>query len=283
MNVVALGPVVLSIAGLLLLAGLVAAFAAGGWLQRRGRPSVERGLWWLFVAGIVVARGAFVARWWPEYAGHPLAIVDPRDGGFVPWTGVLAVLAGAAWIGWRRPSIRVPLAAAVLAGMLVWGVGSVVAAQLARSSHPPLPALVLRDLDNAPKPLRQLRGRPLVVNLWASWCGPCRAEMPVLARAQQARPQVRFVFADQGEAAATIRAFLSETGLRLDGVLVDPFSQLSRAFNVRGYPTTLFFDAQGMLRSIHTGALSPATLAAELRHVASAAGGVAPSSTGVSP
>lgn len=283
MNVVPLGPVVLSIAGLLLLAGLVTAFAIDGWLQRRGRPSVETALWWLFIVGVVIARGVFVARWWPEYASHPLAIFDPRDGGFFAWVGVLAVLAGAAWHGWRRRPLRAPLAWAVLGGMLVWGFGSVVVAQLAGVSHPPLPALVLHDLDNVPQPLQRMRGRPLVINLWASWCGPCREEMPVLAQAQQTHTQVRFVFANEGEAPAKIRAFLSQAGLHLDGVLVDPFSRLSQEFGVRGYPTTLFFDAQGTLRNSHTGVLSRATLAAGLRRIAASTASEAPMLSGASP
>ncbi|MBS0382764.1 MAG: TlpA family protein disulfide reductase [Proteobacteria bacterium] len=267
MNVVPLGPVVLSIAGLLLLAGLVTAFAINGWLHRRGRTSAETALWWLFIAGVVIARGVFVLRWWPEYASRPLAIFDPRDGGFVPWVGVLAVLVGAAWLGWRRQTLRVPLAWAVLGGMLVWGFGGLVVRQLSATTHPQLPALVLRDLDDSPHSLQGLRGRPLVINLWATWCGPCREEMPVLAQAQQAQTKVRFVFANEGEAPAKIRAFLAQTGLHLDGVLVDPFSRLSQEFGVRGYPTTLFFDAQGTLRDIHTGVLSHATLAAALQRV----------------
>lgn len=267
MNVVPVGPVVLSIAGLLLLAGLVTAFVIDGWLHRRGHASAETALWWLFIAGIVVARGVFVLRWWPQYATRPLAIIDPRDGGFLPWAGVLAMLVSAAWLGWRRRPLRAPLACAILGGMLVWGLGGLVVRQLSSATHQQLPALVLHDLDNAPQPLQGLRGHPLVVNLWASWCGPCREEMPVLAHAQQAHAQVRFVFANEGEAPAKIRTFLAQAGLHLDGVLVDPFSRLSQEFDVRGYPTTLFFDAQGTLRSIHTGALSRATLAAELQRI----------------
>ncbi|MGS1012968.1 TlpA family protein disulfide reductase [Rhodanobacter sp. UC4450_H17] len=106
--------------------------------------------------------------------------------------------------------------------------------------------------------------------------------MPVLAQAQQARPQLRFVFADQGELPAEIRAFLAANRLRLAGVLVDPSSQLSQHFGVRGYPTTLFFDAQGTLRSVHTGELSPATLAAEVRHIVPRAAAAASHLSGVS-
>lgn len=282
MQVVPLGPFALPVAGLLVLAGLGTAMAVDGWLHRRGRASTEAMLWRLLLAGVVIARIAFVLRWWPEYAGHPLSVLDLRDGGLSPWAGLLAVLAGAAWVSWRRRPLREPLAWAVLGGVLVWGFGSLVAWRLAQAMDTPLPALVLHDLDDRPQPLQQLRGKPLVINLWASWCGPCRREMPVLAQAQQARTQVRFVFANQGESPAEVRAFLAANGLRLDGVLADPSSQLSQYFGVRGYPTTLFFDAQGSLRSMHTGELSPATLAAEVRHIIPGAATTASPLSGVS-
>jgi thiol-disulfide isomerase/thioredoxin len=281
MQLVPIGPFALPVAGLLLLAGWVTAVAIDGWLHRRGRPSTEAVLWRLLLAGVVVARLVFVVHWWPEYAGHPLAVLDLRDGGLSRWAGSLAVLVGAAWIGWRRRPLREQLAWVVLGGLLVWWFGSLVAWRLDAAMHTPLPALVLHDLDDRPQPLQRLRGQPLVINLWASWCGPCRREMPVLAQGQQARPQLRFVFADQGESAAEIRAFLAANRLRLDGVLTDPSSQLSQHFGVRGYPTTLFFDAQGSLRSMHTGELSPATLAADVRHIIPDAAAAASHPSGV--
>lgn len=281
MQSISLGPLALPVAGLLVLAGIATALLIDSRLQRRGRPSVEPIVWRLLMVGVLAARLAFVLRWWPEYRDHPLGVVDLRDGGLSPWAGVLAVLAGAAVLGWRRSRLRAPLAAAVLGGLAVWGLGSLVAWRLSVATDTPLPALVLHDLEDRPRPLPALAGQPLVINLWASWCGPCRREMPMLAQAQQRRAPVRFVFANQGESPAEIRAFLADSGLVLEGVLADPSSQLSRHFGVRGYPTTLFFDARGTLRSTRTGELSSATLAAELRHIASGPAAAAPETSGV--
>ncbi|MGS1012960.1 prolipoprotein diacylglyceryl transferase family protein [Rhodanobacter sp. UC4450_H17] len=125
---------------LLVLAGWGRAIAVGGWLQRRGRPSTEAQLWRLLLAGVLAARLAFVVRWWPEYAGHPLAMLDLRDGGLSRWAGSLAVLAGAAWIGWRRRPLREPMAWALLGAVLVRWLSSLVARRLDIS--------MLRVLDN---------------------------------------------------------------------------------------------------------------------------------------
>ena len=267
LSVVTLGPLAFSTGVVALLAGTITAFLVGGWLQRRGRATVEPSLWWLLVLTLLVARAGFVLRRWPDYLAHPLDLVNVRDGGFLPLPAVLALAVATALVAWRRRSQRVPLAWSVGAGVLVWGFVSLVVLRLDAASTAPLPALVLQDLDGRPVKLQDLRGQPLVINLWATWCGPCRRELPTLAQAQQRMPGVRFVFANQGESAGVVRAFVDAQGLRLDHVLVDEGMQLSQHYNARAYPTTLFLDAQGHLRDTHMGELSAATLAESLSHV----------------
>ena len=99
-------------------------------------------------------------------------------------------------------------------------------------------------------------GRPTVVDLWASWCQPCRREMPVLGRAQAASPDVDFVFINQGEAPARVLRYRQDENLRLRNVLLDASGTAGRAFDQQGLPTTLFFDARGRLVSARIGALS---------------------------
>jgi thiol-disulfide isomerase/thioredoxin len=131
-----------------------------------------------------------------------------------------------------------------------------------------LPPLALSSLDGRPVTLADFAGKPTVVNLWATWCPPCRREMPALQQAQAANPDVNFVFVNQGEEAGVIAAFLGQEGLALRNVLVDPQSSTGAALGQSGLPTTLFFDASGRLAGIRVGELSQATLdqrLAELR------------------
>ena len=114
------------------------------------------------------------------------------------------------------------------------------------------------------KHLAGFAGKPTVVNLWTTWCPPCRREMPVLEQAQAANPDANIVFVNQGEEAATIAAFLDRHGLALRNVLVDPQRRTGAALGHRALPTTLFFDAQGRLADTRIGELSQATLTQRL-------------------
>ena len=115
--------------------------------------------------------------------------------------------------------------------------------------------------------LAQFEGKPTVINLWATWCPPCVREMPVLHEAQAAKPEVNFVFINQGESAQRIGSWLAARNLPLRNVLLDTKGQALSAFNQRGLPTTLFFDAKGRLVGTRTGELSAASLAEKLKSI----------------
>jgi thiol-disulfide isomerase/thioredoxin len=127
-----------------------------------------------------------------------------------------------------------------------------------------VPSLSLADETGTLRRLDSHDGKPLVVNLWATWCGPCRAEMPVLAAEQRAHGEFNLVFVNQGESAATIDAFLTELGLHIDNLRLDPNLTLAKATGTTAYPTTLFYDASGHLLEKHLGRFSQATFDATL-------------------
>lgn len=89
--------------------------------------------------------------------------------------------------------------------------------------------------------------------------------MPLLAAAQQRETGVGFLFVNQGESASAVRSYLTDQGLPLREVLLDPASALGPAVGSRGLPTTLFYDAQGWQVDAHFGVLNAAALENRLR------------------
>jgi thiol-disulfide isomerase/thioredoxin len=108
--------------------------------------------------------------------------------------------------------------------------------------------------------LHDYRGRPLVINIWATWCPPCRREMPVLQQAQHDYPHVTFLFVNQGETPENVSTFMATTGLMLSHVLFDGTGELARRVGSMALPTTLFYNAEGRLVGSHLGELSRASL-----------------------
>lgn len=266
MTDLAIGPFMLPLHTLLLFATLIAAMAIGTWLAKGQRADVERPLWMLAAWIMLAARAGFVLRYHTLYFAEPLRILDLRDGGFMPAAGLAAAGAAAAWIAWRRPARRRPLLGALFAGVLVWSAGNAAIKQWPPQQR--LPATEFATLEGQAVRLPSSPGRPVVVNLWASWCPPCRREMPALAKAQAEHPDVEFLFANQGETAEVVKAYLAAEGLALRNVVLDTTRTLARQSNSVGLPTTLFFDARGRLVDRRAGELSPATIAQRLEMLA---------------
>ena len=169
----------------------------------------------------------------------------------------------------NRGSARLPRAwylAAAIAPLLIlaaWG-----ALLLARPGVPPVvrvgdlaPAFSLADLDGNPVRLADLRGRPVIVNFWASWCGPCRDEFPLLTSAAAAYEGeqlavVGIVFRDGSEAA---REFLAQMGATWPTAL-DPDETVATRFGIIWPPDTFFIDRDGVVVRRQIGKLSAADL-----------------------
>lgn len=262
METVNVGRFALPVAPLLVLGALSVASVAARWNGRRGRVDVESLLWAIAITGVVAGRAAFVLLYISEYKSDPWRILDIRDGGFVLSAAAVAVVGVTAWLAWRRSTARKPLLYSVSTGGCFWVAGVLaVSAGDSGQEQMRLPELTLTMLEGPPALTSALKGKPLVLNLWATWCPPCRRELPVLGDAQSRNPDVTFAFADQGETPVAVRDYLASQGLTLDNVLLDPGFALSRQTEAHAFPTTLFFDEQGVLVDRHMGELSRATLA----------------------
>lgn len=113
----------------------------------------------------------------------------------------------------------------------------------------------LRD-PSATVALTQFRGRPLVINFWASWCPPCRKEMPALAATARAvGANVAFVGIDTNDQRSAALAFAAKTGVRYP-LAFDPHSTAAGNYGVYGLPTTFFISAQGRLVGEQVGGMT---------------------------
>jgi len=259
------GPFALPTQLIVLLVCAVVAAVIGHFVGRPQKASISGTLVDMALAAGLVARLAFVAVWFEHYRDAPWNIFDIRDGGFTPWPGVLAAIIVAIWQGWRHLTLRGPLLIGLLAGSLTW-IASLAVIRLGEGpTLSDLGEIPFTTLQDKPETLAGLaHGRPLVVNLWATWCPPCRREMPVLAAAQHQVLGVTFVFANQGEYTETVQKFLTTSQLSLGNVLLDPGKKLGQQLGSMALPTTLFYDASGRLVDTHLGALSSASLASKL-------------------
>ncbi len=156
------------------------------------------------------------------------------------------------------------------AGLLVLGVAALLALPRAGAqSEPaepsavpaavdyPAPELELYDLLGNPDTLADYHGQVVLVNVWATWCPPCRAEMPTLEAYYQANAAKGFtvVAVDVGDPAAEVSHFVQALGLTFP-VWLDPQLAALEAFKYPGLPSSYVIDRSGVVRLAWTGAIS---------------------------
>jgi len=117
------------------------------------------------------------------------------------------------------------------------------------------PDFQLLNLDGQPVSLSNLRGKPVLVNFWATWCPPCRAEMPFIQEIFREWSDAGLVILaiDIGENPSTVKGFMESYGFSFP-VLLDTSRDVALKYNVRGIPTTFFIDKNGIIKVVKVGA-----------------------------
>lgn len=251
-DAISLGPLVLGWGRLSLVLGLLVFV---GLVSRRRDARLDSVAWQAVVLGLVAARLGYGLLHFSvlsqggmgEWLG---SLADIRKGGLL-WP--MGVGVGLFW-AWRRlrkqtlslmPALGVALAVALLPILL-----RPTAAQNLNIAPQSEFGAVSRQGQQKSVTWAELP-KPMLVNVWASWCGPCRSEMPLLD--EYARQGYPIVFLNQGESARTVQNYLHSQGFSLTAYLDQP--GLANQFGVRGLPTTLILDSSGTLMARHMGPL----------------------------
>lgn len=138
-----------------------------------------------------------------------------------------------------------------------------------RASHGPLapgqpaPSFVIQDLHGRAVALQDYQGRPVVINFWATWCIPCRKEMPVLQAVYEAHQATGLVVLavnqDQQDQKETVRSYAAALGLTFSPLL-DPDGMVAKRYNVFFLPSTVFIHPTGSIAAMHLGPMTQAQI-----------------------
>ncbi len=118
------------------------------------------------------------------------------------------------------------------------------------------PGFSLQTMDGKTVQFTQYRGKPVLINFWATWCGPCEEEMPLIQKAADDYGQKLVILGiNDDEAIDQVRPFVQQHHLSFN-ILMDPGAKVTDLYQVRGFPTTYFVDANGKIQAIQIGQMS---------------------------
>ena len=253
MHAIQIGPVSLPPSLVLVALVLTIALLVGNFLGRKAGVEIESRIYRVLFVSAICARLGFLLQHHDAYSSTPWSIFDLRDGGWSPWAGLLAAWLYATMVVRRFPAMKKSLLSGLTAASAVWVVGTAVLALPSREGQF-LPNFNTLSMKGDQISLSSYVGKPTVINLWATWCPPCRREMPVFERVQNEHPEVNIVFLNQGEAPAKIQQFLTGNKLSLRNVLLDSTEVYQRPYFSTRRGTWLMFASVNFLIQPSTSA-----------------------------
>jgi peroxiredoxin len=123
------------------------------------------------------------------------------------------------------------------------------------------PAITATKMDGTKTTLKDYAGKTVVLNMWATWCGPCRNELPVIQNAyeQYQEKGVEFLGVNMQESKSAVEQFVTERKLTFP-VLLDSDGTVSKALRISAVPTTYFIDGDGIIRAKLVGEMNSDTI-----------------------
>jgi cytochrome c biogenesis protein CcmG/thiol:disulfide interchange protein DsbE len=123
------------------------------------------------------------------------------------------------------------------------------------------PDFELFNLEGKEVQLSEFKGQPVLINFWATWCAPCRIEMPAIQDCFERLAENGFAVltVNYDESLEEVQAFADELELTFD-LLLDPGGEIQRRYRIRGYPTSLFVDSNGVIQVLHIGVMTESQL-----------------------
>lgn len=267
MDAISLGPLMLATDRLYLMVAVVAFFLGAEGLRvlvkrRGGQAELGAALNLSFWSGLIGGRLFFVLQHWSSYQEQWWTVLYFWQPGYSPWAVVVCALLALAWSLRQQIKLCLMVSLWLLCCVALWG-GLLLGQPLqSASSVKTLPDTQLPTLGGAPSVVNlAAMQEPLLINLWASWCGPCRREMPALIKFAEQNPQLKVLLVNSGESAIRVQQFVrdSEFDIPQSLVLLDPTQSVLQHFSAPGLPVTLAFS-QGQLKATHIGELNLARL-----------------------
>lgn len=129
------------------------------------------------------------------------------------------------------------------------------------------PDFSLNALNGGVVRLSQFRGKSVLINFWASWCEPCKAEMPLIERYAEKHPDDLVVLGlDSEETPVIVQSFVASMGIKFT-ILLDQGGTVSDLYRVDGFPTSIFIDSNGRIQAEQIGSLSDESMNRSLASV----------------
>ncbi len=173
------------------------------------------------------------------------------------WVAIIGVviLLGGAWIIFSQ----------TLKANAVTGAEAITLEPAPIAGHP-APDFELKTLEGEVLRLSDFRGKPVIVNFWATWCGPCRAEFPDFQEASVDNADTLMIIGVNNTAAdqvGLVGDFITEMGATFP-IVLDESGETVKTYRILGLPTTVFVDADGVVNEVFTGPISKAYIESKI-------------------